>query len=36
VVSEGSWPASTRCTLCSRDTLECIQFDIVAAESRAG
>jgi hypothetical protein len=35
-VNGGSWPTSTRCSSCSRDTLERVQFDIVAAESRAG
>jgi hypothetical protein len=35
VVSGGSWPASTRRRSCSRETLARVQFDIVAAESRA-
>jgi hypothetical protein len=35
-VSGGSWPASTRRSSCSRDTLERVQFDIAAARSRVG
>jgi hypothetical protein len=36
VLSRRSWPASTRWRSCSWDTLERVQFDIAAAESRAG
>jgi hypothetical protein len=35
-VSGGSCPASTRRSSFSRDTLECVQFDIAVAESRVG
>jgi hypothetical protein len=35
-VSGGSWPASTRRRSYSRDTLECVQFNIATAESQAG
>jgi hypothetical protein len=34
-VRGGSWPASTRRRICSRETLECVQFDIMTARSRA-
>jgi hypothetical protein len=36
VVSGGSWPASMRRRSFSQDTLERVQFDIAAVESRAG
>jgi hypothetical protein len=32
-VRGGSWPASTRRRSCSRETLECVQFDIATAKS---
>jgi hypothetical protein len=35
-VSRGSWPTSTKRRSCSRETLERVQFDIAAAESRVG
>jgi hypothetical protein len=35
-VSGESWPASTRRSSCSRDTLERVQFVIAAVEFRVG
>jgi hypothetical protein len=35
-VNGGSWPSSMRRRSCSRDTFECVPFDIAVAESRAG
>jgi hypothetical protein len=36
LVRGGSWPASRRRRSCLWETLECVQFDITAAKSRAG